>query len=278
MVELKRRQIELEGRTVHILEAGQGPAVLFVHGWPTHAQLWRHVLVAVAGAGRRAIALDLPGFGWSSREADDSFTFEFYAQIFDQLLAALAVEQLGLCVHDAGGPIALRWAVDRADRIDQLCLLNTIVFPSSSLAVKAVFWSAKLPGAEQLMGSPFSIRQTMRVGIRSRRAAAPVLALYEAPYRDVRARQDFVKAVNALDLSQLGAIEAGLARFASKPVRLIYGSRDHILPDVAQTMQRLKDQYWPEAELTRLEGVGHFLQEDSPEEVAALVARFFALS
>lgn len=55
---------------------------------------------------------------------------------------------------------------------------------------------------------------------------------------------------------------------------MIYGTNDLILPAVAQTMERLKKQL-PQAELTPLDGVGHFLQEDAPEEVARLVAAFF---
>ena len=59
------------------------------------------------------------------------------------------------------------------------------------------------------------------------------------------------------------------------PVRVIYGERDRILPDVGETMTRVK-QDLPQAEVTALPECGHFLQEEAPDEVGALLARFFA--
>jgi len=59
------------------------------------------------------------------------------------------------------------------------------------------------------------------------------------------------------------------------PVRVIYGERDRILPDVRETMTRVK-QDLPQAEVTALPECGHFLQEEAPDEVGALLARFFA--
>jgi pimeloyl-ACP methyl ester carboxylesterase len=55
---------------------------------------------------------------------------------------------------------------------------------------------------------------------------------------------------------------------------VVYGSRDRVLPDVADTMARVKADL-PQADVTTLPDCGHFLQEDAPEEVGALLARFF---
>lgn len=136
MAEVKSRTFRAAGLDLHALEAGEGAPVLFVHGWPTNAQLWRHVLATV-GEGRRAIALDLPGFGCSAKPGDVSYGFGFHDRVFDEVLSALGVEgPLGLCVHDAGGPLALHWAVQRVEQIERLCLLNTLTSPQVSWAVK----------------------------------------------------------------------------------------------------------------------------------------------
>jgi pimeloyl-ACP methyl ester carboxylesterase len=58
-------------------------------------------------------------------------------------------------------------------------------------------------------------------------------------------------------------------------VRVIYGERDRILPDVGETMARVKADL-PQAEVTALPDCGHFLQEEAPGEIGALLARFFA--
>jgi haloalkane dehalogenase len=56
---------------------------------------------------------------------------------------------------------------------------------------------------------------------------------------------------------------------------VIYGARDRVLPDVADTMARVKADL-PQADVTALPDCGHFLQEEAPAEVGALLARFFA--
>ena len=53
---IESHEVSIEGLRLHYLEAGEGPPVLFLHGWPTSAQLWRHVLPRV-GRTHRAIAL-----------------------------------------------------------------------------------------------------------------------------------------------------------------------------------------------------------------------------
>jgi haloalkane dehalogenase len=271
---MRSNTLEIEGLHVHVLEAGEGAPVLFIHGWPTNAQLWRHTLLKLA-PGTRGIAIDLPPFGGSSKPLDLRYNSDFYKKIFDGALAQLGVDKLGLCVHDAGGPIGLRWAVDRAERIDSLCLLNTLVFPELSWAVRAFFASSRLPAAHQLMGHPRSVELGMRMGVRSRSLDADTLDLYKKPFEPTEARHAYLKAMRSLDLKVLDEISERLDVFSKTPLRLLYGARDVILPDVADTMRRVK-QRLPQAELTELPALGHFLQEDDPEQVASLVAEFFA--
>jgi haloalkane dehalogenase len=59
------------------------------------------------------------------------------------------------------------------------------------------------------------------------------------------------------------------------PVRVIYGERDQILPDIAETVARVQGDL-PQAEVTALPQCGHFLQEEAPEEIGSLLAGFFA--
>ena len=273
-IELRSRGFEVPGfGRVHALEAGHGPAVLFVHGWPMNAQLWRHVMLAMAPS-RHVIALDLPGLGLTDRPQHVAYTSDLYAMLFDAILSQLRIERLGLCVHDAGGPIGLAWAVRQPERITQLCLLNTLVFPQLSWAARAFFAAAKLPGAPLAMAHPRAVALSVRVGMAHARPSAQTLQLYTTPFEQELARRSFIKAILDLDLSCLHDITRGLDAFASTPVRLLYGARDRILPDVAQTMGRVKD-VLPHAQLTELPSLGHFLQEDDPQQVASLVRDFF---
>jgi pimeloyl-ACP methyl ester carboxylesterase len=275
MAEVKSTTFRAAGLELHALEAGEGAPVLFVHGWPTNAQLWRHVLAAV-GEGRRAIALDLPGFGRSQKSLEVSYGFGFHDRLFDEALRALGVEgPLGLCVHDAGGPLGLHWAVQRAERIERLCLMNTLTSPEVSWAVKLFMLWAKLPVARRSLTSQAGIARGMRLGVANRHRLTPeVLELYQAPFREPGAHRAFIRATQGLGLGGLARVQAGLSVFRETPVRLIYGAKDRILPAVAKTMDRVQATL-PQAERTELSDLGHFLQEDDPERVSRLAAEFF---
>ena len=274
MPEIQSRTFEAGGMQLHALEVGEGHPVLFLHGWPTNAQLWRHVLPQV-GKHRRAIALDLPGYGQSDKPYDASYDFAFYDRMLDAALEALDVQQLGLCVHDAGGAIGLHWAVQRADRITDLCLLNTVASHKVSFAVRAFVWSTKIPLLRGLMTGPWAAERAMFAGVRNKSRLTPeVLQIYRQPFEDANARAVYRKGVGALNWQGLEAIAQGLEQFKDTPVRLIYGTRDVILPAVARTMAGVQATL-PHAELTALK-LGHFLQEDDPDAVAELLREFFA--
>ena len=89
---------------LHYLEAGEGPPVLLLHGFPTSSHLYRNILPEL-GKTHRAIALDLPGYGLSDKPLDVAYDYDFYADVISSFLAALGIEETNLVVHDLGGPI-----------------------------------------------------------------------------------------------------------------------------------------------------------------------------
>src|SRR5690349_18397922 len=126
------------GLTIAYREAGphhEGPAVLLVHGWPTSSYLWRNVIPIVAGH-RRVVALDLPGFGASDKPIDVRYTFDFFDEAIDGIADGLGLGRVIPVGHDLGGPIALRWALNHPGRTAGLVLLNTLVYPEFSDAVR----------------------------------------------------------------------------------------------------------------------------------------------
>ena len=105
------------------------------------------------------------------------------------------------------------------------------------------------------------------------RLTREVLTPYTAPFEDPAARQALIKAGSGLGTRGLAEIARKLPALEVS-LRLIYGENDRALPDVAKTMQRVK-QDLPLTEVTALPNCGHFLQEDEPERVAQLIAEFF---
>jgi pimeloyl-ACP methyl ester carboxylesterase len=266
--------VQLDGLRVAYREAGQGPPVLLVHGWPTSSFLWRNVMGHIAKA-NRVVALDLPGFGESDKPGGIRYNFGFFGRVLDEFLAKLGIERLGLAVHDLGGPIGLHWAVDHPDRVTKLALLNTLVYPEFSEAVKEFVRSCASPELRDQTTSPAGLESIIRDGLADRSALSPdVLATMLAPFRIAEARQ-------ALADAGIGIERRGFVHIAKRlptlriPVRIIYGERDRLLPDVAETMARVKRDL-PQAEVTALPACGHFTQEEAPDTIGELLARFFA--
>src|SRR4051795_3712477 len=106
---------------------GSGHTALFLHGYPTSSYLWRNVLPAVAGAGARAIAPDLPGFGDSPPDLPG--TWEQQVENVERFRNALGLERVILGVHDWGGLIGLRWACDHPAAVAALVITDTGFFP-----------------------------------------------------------------------------------------------------------------------------------------------------
>ena len=98
---VSHRYVEVNGTRLHVAEAGEGPAVLLLHGWPQHWWVWRKVIPALA-AERRVICPDLRGFGWSDAPAGRYEMRELADDIL-ALLDELELEQVELIGHDWGG-------------------------------------------------------------------------------------------------------------------------------------------------------------------------------
>src|SRR2546421_3824927 len=118
-----------DGLRLAYVDEGDGPPVVFFHGEPTWSYLWRKVIPPVRDAGFRCIAPDLVGFGASDKPTDiDWYTYDRHVAIAATLLDDLDLRSATIVVHDWGGPIGLRLAVEHPDRIERLVILDTGLF------------------------------------------------------------------------------------------------------------------------------------------------------
>lgn len=276
MSEIVERDVKVGDLSLHYRIAGpsqtSSPPVLLLHGWPTSSFLWRNVMPPMA-VHRRVVALDLPGFGGSDKPLDASYSFRFHAEAIDGFLAALGIDTVALVVHDLGGPVGLHWASKRAERIERLVLLNTIVYPEMSAAVLAFVAACRIPGLRRVLTSRWGLERALRLGVGDVSHLRPdAIDGFCAPFADRPARQALARAGFGLHPAGFRDIAAFMPTIRV-PVRIVYGERDWILPDIATTVARLKADL-PGAEVTALPDCGHFLQEDRPEELGALLAAF----
>ncbi|WP_229846529.1 alpha/beta fold hydrolase, partial [Streptomyces atratus] len=105
--DLRHRTIEAPAGRLHLVEQGTGPLVLLVHGFPESWYSWRHQLPVLAAAGYRAVALDVRGYGRSSKPADtDAYRMLDLVEDNVALVRALGEENAVVVGHDWGSNIA----------------------------------------------------------------------------------------------------------------------------------------------------------------------------
>ena len=126
------RYVDANGQRMAVYEQGQGPAVIFLHGFPELAFSWRHQLPALAAAGYRAIAPDLRGYGRTTAPPGvaDYRMAELIADMRG-LLDALELERATFVGQDWGALILWQMAMLAPDLIDRLVILNIPHYPRS---------------------------------------------------------------------------------------------------------------------------------------------------
>jgi pimeloyl-ACP methyl ester carboxylesterase len=122
-----------DGLAVNYLDEGAGgEAVVFVHGFPFQASMWEPQIPVVTGAGRRAVAPDLPGFGRSAVPADRSaYSIDGYADLIAALVGDLGLGRVVLVGLSMGGYIVLAVARRHPDVLAGLVLADTRADPDT---------------------------------------------------------------------------------------------------------------------------------------------------
>lgn len=243
------------------------PAALFVHGYPESSWIWRHILPAAAGAGYRAVAPDLPGFGDSP--ADLPGTWEHQIEHLDRFRRALGLDRVVLVVHDWGGLIGLRWACDNPDAVSALVIGDTGFFPDGRWHGFAELLRTEGQGEEVMANMS---RQVFAGALRqaSPDISEETLGEFYKAYADADRRQSQLDLYRSGDFSKLEPYE-GRLRELGVPALIIWGEKDQFAP-VAGAYRFQKE--LPDSTVVVVEGAGHFLQEDAPERCADEVRGF----
>lgn len=120
------RYLDVAGERVHLVERGErGPRLLLLHGYASNAQAWRAVIDRLDGRFQMA-AVDLVGFGWSTRYPTRPLTGDDYAERLAGVLDALDWPIAHVVGQSWGGGLAQRLAAAHPDRVDRLVLVATV--------------------------------------------------------------------------------------------------------------------------------------------------------
>jgi len=266
---------DVEGLRLAHIDEGEGAPVLFMHGEPTWSFLWRHLIAPVRDAGYRAIAPDMVGFGRSDKPLDIGwYSYDRHVDYAATLLEDLDLRAATIVVHDWGGPIGLRLAVEHPERIERIVILDTGLFNGHQHMSDA--WLAFRDFTARTEDLP--VGMLVRGGCHSD-PGDEVIAAYEAPYPDApskagaRAFPQLVPQAPDAPGAAAGERVVQALRTDRRPTLMLWGDSDPVLPPAvgerfASSIGR------PPPQL--IKGGGHFLQEDRGPELGALIAEWLA--
>jgi len=260
---------------MHVVDEGAGEPVLLLHGEPTSSFLWRNVIPPLVAAGFRAIAPDLIGFGRSDKPEDIGwYSYDRHVASIAQLVEELDLNGLTLVVHDWGGPIGLRVAVEHEPRIARLVILDTGI----GVGAPGKTW-LRFRDAVRKTGGALDIGRLVAAGT-SQGLSDETRAAYDAPFPTPQSKAGALAFPELVPTEPEHPNAAAMLRVRdalrswAKPALVVWGADDAVLPpSVAERFVELI----PGAEgPVLIEGASHFLQEDRPAELAAAILRFLA--
>jgi len=263
-----------------------GPLVLLLHGFPELSRSWRHQLPALAGAGYRAVAPDLRGYGESEKRGP--YDLATLTRDVSELVRALGRERAVLVGHDWGGAVAWATAAHHPEVVDRLVAMNCP--PPAVLARELLrnprqilrswymfmFQLPLLPEWMLTRRGARAVGRALRGGSHVREAwsreetspyqaamlrpgaARAALGYYRAIFRPWAARWD------------------GRARPIAAPVLVVWGARDRFLGRETVAEGKLAPHLAAgnRAEVVFLENAGHFVQNEEPLRVNAELLRW----
>jgi haloalkane dehalogenase len=267
------RYREVDGLRLAHLDEGEGRPVVFFHGEPTWSYLWRKVIPPVRDAGYRCIAPDYAGFGRSDKPTDVGwYTYDGHVALMATLLEELDLREATVVVHDWGGPIGLRLAVEHPERISRIVIMETGPFTGHQRMSDAWFAFRDFVRESEDVPVGFLVR-----GACKNDPGDEVIAAYEAPYPEPasKAGARAFPLILPTTPEMVGAAEgkqvADALRKDDRPALVLWADSDPVLPfSVGERVSSELNFPPPRA----IENASHFLQEDAGPQIGAIVAEW----
>ncbi|HEY7802422.1 MAG TPA: alpha/beta hydrolase [Dehalococcoidia bacterium] len=254
--------IEIDGYGVHYIDAGEGPAIVLVHGFGGNTYNFRDQIPVLARR-HRVVAVDLKGFGYSERDADAGLSATDQVRMLKRLVETLGIEQATFVGHSMGGGIVQRFAAVHPQTADALILAASV----------------RANERPRMRMPRFLLRPLARVI--ARYVAPRMLKMAYAPGTQVDAT---VREETLRPTRLKGSVDGLLAMLRDgrrdapvdvsairQPVLLLWGEEDRVVPlKVAQELRR----DLPQARLVVIAGAGHMLFEERPRDCNEAIADF----
>jgi len=245
-------KVSVNGLSIYYEAQGKGSPILLLHGWGADSSSLRAVASGIKDkAGLKAIAVDLPGFGYSDPPPAD-WDVSAYATFLEAFLACLELEKVSLLGHSFGGRVAIKYAARHPDGVERLVLVDSA-------------------GIRPARGASYHLKVGLAKTLKFLRRAFPGLQkagrlprLGSSDYQRAGGlRGTFIKVVNEDLQEYLPLIQA--------PTLLVWGANDLDTPlaDGARMQQLI-----PGARLEIIPNAGHFCFQDNFEAFQAILLKF----
>ena len=243
-----------------------GPTVLLMHGEPTWSYLYRHIIPRLVELGCRVVAPDLIGFGRSDKLAErNDYTYERHVA----WLTTMDLREITLFCQDWGGLLGLRLVAAFPERFARVLAGNTVLPVGTDPGKGFMDWLAYSQTTNDL-----PIGQIVTMGV-TRKLSRDEIAAYDAPFPDASYKAGACQFPTLVPITpQHASVTENLAAWRvlaafDKPFITAFSDNDPVTKGADLVFQKRISGAKGQAHVT-LRG-GHFLQEDSPDEIVALI-------
>jgi pimeloyl-ACP methyl ester carboxylesterase len=268
-----QRWVAIDGTPANVVELGDGPPLLFVHGLAGRWQNWLENLPHFA-ASRRVVAVDLPGFG-ASPPPREEISIPGYARFLDRLCDALAIDAAAVVGNSMGGYVAAELAIAAPQRVERLMLVSAAGITAEHLRRDQVMTGARVVAALATRAAARHASLARRPGLRKLalgfvvRHADRLSAPIAHELMEGSAKPGFVPAMEAILAHR---ISERLAQIAC-PTFVLWGEDDRVIParDASRFGELIPDarvEVWPDT--------GHVAMLERPARFNALLDAFLA--
>jgi len=262
--------VDVGGLRMHYLDEGSGSPVVCFHGEPSWCYLYRKMLPPLVAGGLRVICPDLAGFGRSDKPTDTGwYSYDRHLEQVSGVLETLDLAEATIVVQDWGGPIGLRWAVENADRVARLVVMNTGLF-TGRVSKGFLAWR---DFAEKNPDLPVGM---VVQSATSTDLSDDIVAAYEAPFPTPESKAGAAQfpllvptEQGAPGAAEMLAVIEQLRRW-QKPALVAFSDQDPVFPYPAAG-EEFTAMIPGAGEQVRIEGASHFLQEDRGAAIAATI-------
>jgi haloalkane dehalogenase len=264
------RYVDVPGARVHLVDEGDGPPLLLLHGNPTWSFLYREIIKGLRDR-FRCLAVDFPGFGLSKPPPGYGFTPAEHARVLEQLVLALELSGITMMGQDWGGPIGFAVAGRHADRFSAFVIGNTWAWPKEDLATQLFSRLLGGPvGRRLIVNRNLFVERALPGGVRRRKLSDAVMNAYRGPFPTPASRRPTAVFPREILASRpfLAEVERRLPDLRDRPALIVWPTGDVAF---REPERRRWEELFPNHRTVVLEGAGHYIQEDAPEEIVAAI-------